>query len=951
MSFKQLYFTALAVLFSTMAFSQTGVISGKVYDAETGEGLIAVNVYLTDNVTTGAVTDLDGNYSLSLPEGSYNITASYIGYENYNLTGVVVKAGQITEAMFPMGSSSLNLDEVTVEARKVDNTAMAILAQRKAALTVNDGISSQELSRTNASNAGDAVKQITGASIEGGKYMVVRGLGDRYSITQLNGVTLPSTDPYRNSASLDLIPSFMLDNIVTSKTFSPDMPGSFSGGNMNIKTKSFPEKFFVNFGTSVSYNTVSHLKDNFLVREGGLNELPEELKNTELRESIGDWFQANRDFKNGDPTSAENVDQYATELNSSFLPNTITSPIDYGVNFSIGDKLKIKDKNPFGYVFGLKYKKSYSFYDQGTNNRWNATGNKTLQRNYEFNPAYGGDSKGEIGDNLGAFVNLTYQLAKNHEISVSSLYNNDVNSTARVQEGIRDEVGTSNLYQARSVGLQNRSVINGQLRGNHYFPGAHDLKMEWVAGITSSNQTEPDLRLFSNHTSFYFAPDANEEDKKAYIDISGYGFPSHFFRELHDKQYDAKVDFELPITVKKGNKLKFGGLYSSKQRDFFEYRFKVRQGSAATPWDANNPDWDAFFSNDNFGIDYTDPNSPKARNYYINDSKERNIYSGEENIAAGYGMIVYQLFADLKVITGARVEMTDISVYGVDTGSINKVDVLPSLNLIYALSNKMNLRASASQTIARPNMREMAPFFTLEFLGGFLYSGNSGLDRTLIQNYDLRWEFYPRAGESVSLSAYYKKFTNPIVKVFVIESANGEVTYDNLPEAHVLGGEFEFRKKLDKVSSKLKNFEIAANLSYIYSQVDIRESELNAAREIDPEYKSTRPFQGQSPYLANANLFYVNDSLNLQASFTFNVFGPRLYEIGTVGNPDVYEQPRPLLNFNIQKSLKEKVNVSFSIGNILGARYKTSQTFRDIEYVVDQYDLGRTFSLGISYRI
>lgn len=937
------------VVLSLLPFSvlaQTGILKGTVKDNSSAEEFIGANVYVTNDVTKGSITDVFGNYQLVLPVGTYSISSSYIGYQKTTIENVIIKEGEVTELNVLLIEESISLAGVDIITKRVTNTEMSVIADRKSAFTVKDGISSQEIARSGASNASQAVKQITGASVEDGKYMVVRGLGDRYSITQLNGVTLPSTDPYRNSASLDLIPSFMLDNIMTSKTFSPDQPGNFTGGNMNIKTKSFPEKFFLTFGLSSSYNSISNLKDNFVTVNGG-NDFPEYLKDAEARKdlSTSGYILGRSAARRGDLTALQNIDNATTALNSPLMPTHINSGLNNGVSFSVGNQHKLNKKNPFGYVFGIKYKKGYSYYQNGIFNRWQAQKDGML---YKFDMT---DTKGTINENMGSFLSMSYQFAKNHEITLSGLYNSDVDEFGREQFGYTEQLGNANYYRARSMGVKERAMQNAQLRGTHELPLLNEAKIEWVIGATKSSQYEPDLRFFSDHIAF--ENDQVEGNEDVRMDLSSYGLPNHFYRDLNDTKYDFKLDYKQPFGTREGSHVKFGALASLKNRDFSEYRVKVAK--APKPTTDINTDWGGYLGD--FGVELT--SSFTASNYFVDDTRLSNIYTGHENILGAYGMIVHDFTSKLKVIAGVRVESTDIEVTSADTtlntGRINKVDPLPSLNLIYSLSDNSNLRFSASQTIARPNMREMAPFFSFDFLGGFLYSGNDSLDRTLIQNFDLRWELFNKPGEMVAVSVYYKNFMNPIVRVFSPISSTGEITFENLDRAVVYGAELEWRKNLNFISESLNNFRVAANLSYIYSEVAIPTKDLESIERNGLQMGDKRPFQGQSPYLANANLYYVNDSANIESSLTFNVFGKRLYEIGATGNPDIYEMPRPLMNFNISKTFADKFDVSLSVGNILGSKFLTQQFYKsdtyEETYTVQQFDLGRTYSIGLSYQI
>lgn len=959
--------------------AQSG-IAGTVFDEE-GKPIIGANVYLTETPTVGTLTDLNGKFQLNVDPGNYSITGSFIGQKK-TIENIVVKPDAFTTIDINMGSTEQVLGGITIDAQAKTNTDVAVVTEMKESFTVKSGIDSRSISSSGASNASEATKQITGASVEDGKYMVVRGLGDRYSISQLNGVPLPSTDPYRNSASLDLIPSFMLENIVTEKTFSPNQPGNFTGGNMDIRTKSFPEKLFVNIGFSTSYNTISSLKDGFLVAPDGQN-LPADLENDSLRGILDAHILRIRQLtRKGYSDSAVFVNQYANDLNTPMLPTEMAgvSPLDHGLSFSMGDRFKNDStKNIFGYVVGLKYNKSYTYYrpfDRDFTNpydqrvslddirnadaqyrRYLAT-KDAMQERFLF-----ADERGNVNTNMGAYGSLSYQFKRNHEISLSTLYNSDKDVFARSQFGISEQVLESNLYQARTVGTKERNMFNTQLRGDHVWLNAdkREHRLEWVVGYTFSSQLEPDLRYFSSHTARYFDDDPTNDDAR--IDLSSYGLPNHFFRELRDNKGDAKIDYSMPFTNRSGNKLMFGASYSRKVRDFKEYRFKVKNPPAVQNHDGTDdwaPDWNPYLSQFGLDFEYDDEGNItgfERLNYFENDTRQSNFYTGLQEIYGGYGMMVIDPLPRLKFVGGVRMEGTNIQVTSADTslpvGSINRLDWLPSANLIYNLDRKGDhkLRASMSKTLARPNMRELAPFFSFDFLGGFIYSGNDTLDRTLVWNYDLSYQYYMRPGEMISVGVYYKNFINPIVKVFKVTSTTGEITYANLPNAEVYGFEFEYRKRLDFLAERLDKFTFATNMSYIYSRVAVSQEEQEAAILNGMEVQEYRPFQGQSPYLVNANLFYRNDSSDLSAALTFNVFGPRLYEVGVTGNPDIYESPRPMLNFNISKTFNEKFKLNFGVANLLGAKFITNQVYRGENYLNELQPLGRTFSFGVTYQM
>ena len=322
-------------------------------------------------------------------------------------------------------------------------------------------------------------------------------------------------------------------------------------------------------------------------------------------------------------------------------------------------------------------------------------------------------------------------------------------------------------------------------------------------------------------------------------------------------------------------------------------------------------------------------------------------------ITAGYLMAV-QEFGKLKFIGGARVEKTDISVASLDTteqvGNIDATDILPSVNLVYELTENSNLRASFSQTLARPNMRELAPFPSFDFGGDFVLVGNPELERTKIKNFDLRWDFFPKPGELIAVSAYYKKFTDPIARSFTA-TAEREIRYINVDEADVYGVEVELRKNLSFISDALYDFNFITNFSLIKSVVDIPDDEQAVIDEFNPEKGTTRPFQGQSPFLFNAAINYTNEKHNLDAIIAVNIFGDRLSEISQGFNPDVYEQSRAQLDFSVRKNLTNDLGIRISANNLLNPAFKKTMTLNGEDYLIANYKRGRTFKLSLSYQL
>lgn len=950
------------------AFAQDGTVSGNIIDAETGEELIGATVQV-EGTSKGTVTDISGNYQFSLSPGSYTLVFSYVSYASQAVQGIEVKSGEVSRLDVALKSDDVQLQEVVVQAEQLNNNEVALLKLQQKSLAVQDGISISEIRRIGASNSAESMKNVTGASVEGGKYVVLRGLGDRYSLTQMNGITLPSTDPYRNTASLDLIPSTMVENIVTTKTFTPDQPGSFSGGNVNIATKSIPDQFYLSAGVSVGYNTQASLIDNLLIDplngqndwlgyDDGTRELPAFYQNEANRAALSNtslYILARSASENPENVEARRlVDGGAKALaHRSFVPATGRSFLNHRFQFSMGDRKTLFGKN-FGYNIGLNYRRNYNHYNNRALNIWQLPGSfndSMLQANFNTRGLQSSDNP-----SLGGLASAAYQLNNRNELVFTYTYNNDLEQSAANLEGVwPGAISAPHTFQSRNISFLQRTLNSVQLRGKHSF-GMENALLDWVLGYTASDQYEPDIRVFGNDIV-----NGNYDIKRAEYDR-----PFHFFRNLEDRQISGKIDLELPLGENTPNKIKAGLLANRKERDFEELRFQHEIAGLRTSdyftFNEAAGDFNAFFDESNYGILGQNPNGTyQLGPYYVNQTRPSNIYQGTEQVLAGYLMGVYQATEKMKFVGGVRAEKTDFEVETENPndpkGKIDELDFLPSLNAIYALSGKSNLRISGSRTIARPNMREIAPFSSFDFIGGFIYKGNPALGRTLIWNADIRYEFFPKAGELLALSAFYKNFQDPIQQQLSPVASGGEITYVNVDEGLLYGLELEFRKGLGFISPSFENFKFSTNFTYTLSKVDLSPEEYEAFSKVNPEIKDYRPFQAQSPYIVNVNLTYYNPESEFEATLYMNMYGRRLYANGFGGAPDVYEingtdnTPTPDLRFTMSKRVFSNFNVGFRAENILGYNIERNVEFRGDYYVQELFNPGRTFTLSLGYSI
>jgi TonB-dependent receptor len=946
----------LTILLSARVFPQgSGSINGKIVESTTGEDLIGANIYL-EGTSLGAASDLNGVYLMKgIPAGSYNLIASMIGYTKLTVTGVEVKDGQTHKLDLILSPETIEINEVIVTARMIEDNESSLLKLRQRSNSISDAISSELISRSGSSNAADAMTKVTGASVVGGKYVYVRGLGERYSSTHLNGTELPSADPDKKSFNMDLFPSGVINNIVTVKSFTPDKPGNFSGGIIDIATKTYPDKFTLKISGSSSYNTATSFNQNFLTHSGGGN----------------DWFGMDDGTRKipelfGDPdliipaasTARFNSDQaqLLDKISNSFIPEMSprmkTAPLNQSYSLTIGDQTELFNM-PLGFVGSYSYNREYSFYENGTSGRWKLTGDiNTVESLNELQ--YLNDSKGTDEVNWGGLVTLNLKPDPRHEIGADFVYTQSGQSTTRFLEGRWLEQFNNNpnaVLQTRVLGYTERSLQSYQLRGKHVFDNILGLGINWSGSISKTSQEEPDVRYFTNHY--------NSETLNYSITRSTYALPSRYFRNMNEDGNSANLDFTLPLNIWDNLQAKFkiGGAFNEKDREFTERRFEYQLGEYSSGAPRYEGDAESFFSPENAGILWYD----STRNRYVfgnhiaetPDPKGGN-YNGYEKVSAVYGMMELPISNALRIIGGARYERSIMDVYGKEQkGFLDDHDLLPSLNVIYHLTENMNIRSSFGKTLARPNFREKAPYANYNFAADFIFIGNPDLQRTLIDNYDLRWEWFLRPGEIFAVSGFYKYLKNPIERVInvLFASEGGEVFYENIDKAEVMGIELEMRKKLDEVHGLLNNFSIGANVSFINSEVSIPEGELEVIRNLDPDAKSTRQLQGQSPFLANLELSYDNPNIGTYVSLFYNVFGDRLAEISIGGTPDVFERSRPMLDLTISQSVYSKFDLKLSVKNILNSPYKLSHEFKDAEYIRTEYKTGTSISVGIGYGI
>ncbi len=915
-------------------------IRGKVVDAANGSELPFANVVIS-GTTTGAQTDLDGVFSIEgIEAGTYILEVSYLAYETKKIEGINVENGEVVA----LGEISLNeasaaLKEVVVTEKALRNTEGAVMTLQRKGIGTLDAISSQAFNMSGAGDAASAMKNVTGVSVEGGKYVYVRGLGDRYSKTFLNGSEIPGLDPDKNTVQMDLFPTNLIDNIVVYKTFTPNLPGSFTGGLVDITTKDFPDQFTMKASIGVSCNTQTTFNDNFLTYEG----------------SSTDWLG----FDNGMRDVPDGIDPYdisqryagdGTELqaqtqafNDVVEPSTKTAPLNKSVSFSLGNQKKLFGKS-FGYIASLYYKNSHSMYENGTSGRWKLTGSyesdEVLNKERLLN-----DNRSTEDVMLGGMWSASMKFNDKNKVGLNVVLNQSASNTTRFQEGENPSDDPNRFLQERIMAFQERSFAAFQLKGKHSVNPK--LVVDWISSYSLANMNQPDLRYMSNVYTLNQGNNGEVVDTNYAILASIGKVPTRYWRSLSENATDSKINATYHFKSWNGLKsnLKFGMAYSQKWRQFREEVYEFGQ-------DGNSfgGDFVEYLSDENaWSLDNT------GGIFLSSDSRLSNQYDASLRIGAFYAMTELAITQRFKSIVGFRGEWAQLPFTSLDpnleldnTLLLNDLDILPSISLIYELvQNKMNLRASYNKTLARPSFKEIAPIAFFDYYLDIIFIGNENLESSRIDNVDFRWEYFFRPGEMASISAFYKNFDGQIEITNNPEQPNGEWTFRNSESGKVYGLEFELRKKLDFIP-QLSNFSWGANVTLVKSSVKMDSLEYVVKQARNPNVSDTRVLFGQSPYMINTYFSYKN-TIGTNARLGFNMQGERLTVISQGSTPDIYEQPFPLLNFKITQSLNNGIGLSFGVNNLLGSVNKQTQNFKGNEYLFQYRDMGRTISFGLSY--
>jgi len=918
---------------------QTGKIAGTIMDGEFNEPMAFANV-LIKNTTKGTTSDFDGKYFIDVEAGNYTLVFSYIGYQTIEISDVVVKSDDEVIVDVTLNTNSLETVVITTTVRK--NTESAILDLQKKSITLLDGLSAQSIKSSGASNIASAVKNVPGVSIQGGKYVYVRGLGDRYTKSILNGVDIPGLDPDRNTIQMDIFPTNILDNIIVVKSAAAEYPADFTGGVIDIVTKDFPTKANYTISTGFGYNPDMHFNDNYLNYSGSNTDFlgfDDGMRNIPVNryQVIPGTFDNSTVLSN--MTNVFNKELMAKQANSG---------ANFNFGFTAGNQFDVGD-DKLGYQLSFSYKNKTQFYDD----RFDGTYMRD-QNNSSVNELVGTrTSEGVEGKNtvlLSSLAGIVYKR-DNSKYKVNFLHiQNGESSAGLYDQQIAQAAGGSGFEPIKKDALlyTERSITNLLFEGNHSFDDAN-WKLNWKVSPTLSRVYDKDHRI---------TPLQQSQNGNYFISPSAASRPIRIWRNLQEISLVAKVD-----AVRKYNfmdrpaKAKFGFNQTVKQRDFSidDFQFEISGQNIVADGNADN-----LLLSENIWTPQTDQGSHLVWGDLY---EPANTFDATQNISAGYLSNEFSVSEKLKAVVGLRAELFSAIYTGqnqaateifVDEKIIDKLDLFPSANFIYSLNDNSNLRVSYSRTTARPSFKEASKSQIFDPITNRLFIGNIDLEPSYINNFDIRTEFFGENSEMFAISGFYKDFKDPIELTFY-ESAPDQLTPRNLGNASVFGIEFEFRKSLGFLLNSLENLKFNINASYIESDLTMFEDEynrrVNAARDGESIEKS-RELQGQSPYLINAGLNYSDSEIGLQTGLFFNVQGETLEVVGTGIVPDVYTVPFNSLNFTFNKKLGEekKSTVDIKVSNILNSKRKSVyQSYKASDKTFTQFNPGTEFSIGYSY--
>jgi outer membrane receptor protein involved in Fe transport len=882
---------------------ESGRVIGRVVEASQGAPIAGAQVEVVGSAVR-TVSALDGRYTLlNVPAGPVTLSVRMIGYQPKSVSGLVVKAGGVVAQDVGLSAEAVQLQEIAVTAEAERGTVNQALDQQRNSTAIVNAVSAEQISRSPDSDAGQAVQRVSGVTVQDGKYVFVRGLGERYTTTSLNGARIPSPEPERKVVPLDLFPAGLLEGITTSKTFTPDQPGDFSGASVDLKTREFPLGRVITLSTTAGLNTAATGRE--IVRApvtgaewrgyaGGERSLPSPLRGP---------------VTNLNGRSEVEINDMIGSLNNSWSPKLGNGSPNGSTSLSVGGEDPL-----FGQLLGYIASASYSYGQEVRRDETRSQVTATANGLEPFNQYSG--STGRTSTLWGGLLNLSTRIGSGSKIAFNNSYTRSAENEANSLSGLNEEF-SHNLVLSRLT-FTARSVRSNQLVGEHLIG---DNLLEWSATNSAVTRYEPDR----SDLRYEAATDPATGQLAPTAWFTGPFAATKTFSDLDESSWNLASSVRLAFGAATNPVfLKVGGSYRTVDRDAISQPYDVRSKNLSAAERAASAEqlFDGRYAYEGRLSFFT--------------SQIGGEYTADDRQVAGFGMLDVPVGSRIRIIGGARVERWNLDLTSFDlvqqrdsTVFRRNTDVLPSLAVNVALTGDQNLRLSASQTLSRPEYREITSVQSFNAIDEVFVRGNENLQRALIQNYDVRWEWFPAAGEVLSLGAFAKRFDQPIERVFDLQTGSAAgITYINAKSAENYGVELEVRKNLGFLAQGLRPFTAFANTTIMHSSIEPGNNSVTNA---------DRPMVGQSGYVVNGGLGYSSDDGRWNATALYNVAGRRISEAGFVPYDDRYEEARHLVDVSVQFPIFSAMSVKldgknlfdspvrFTQGDILRLRYKSGR--------------------------
>lgn len=898
---RKLCCLAFTLFISSILVAQTGKISGKVINASSGQPLANATITLAEK-PVAISADQNGLFVFSkLAAGIYSVKCTYSGHVDKIIDEIEVKENETTVITVSLEEKKAGeVVIVTKRSAKMESVASLLIAQKNSA-SVSDGITAESIRKTPDRSTGDVIKRVSGASIQDDRFAVIRGLNDRYNAAFINGAPLPSTESDRKAFAFDIFPSAILDNLVIYKTATPDKPGDFAGGIIEITTKATSPTNFTSVAAGGSYNTLitgktrffseTKGKRDFLGLDDGVRGLPDNFPSAQALRDPNLTFADRAALAKGFGKYKWGV------LTGNTSPN-------YNIQISNGYNILRKGKEFVSTLFSFTYNRNYTF-SEGDRNTFdfNADPNAVLYQRKKFKDSvYNEETVLALLGNVSLKINNKNSISWKNNLSI----NTDNRLIKRIGENDADgDPGFINRDVVRW--FTSNKILSSQLGGEHLV-GPVKTKINWLANYSTVDREIPNLSRSSyvgylpDLSAFFASGEPNQL----------FGTGSMMFINSNENIKSIKADVTQPYTFMKNtqNFFKIGGGYQLREREFTTrlIGFAPYTGGVAFDYSLLSlPEGEIFVPGNLGKIDST------TGGFLVNEGTiENSNYQASSSLSHVYLMNDQRFFKNFRLIYGARIETFNQKLNTFNNSLAPLVntdttitDFLPSVNFVYSLTSKMNIRLSYSQTVNRPEFRELAPFLFFDYATQNTIGGIQDLQRAKVKNYDFRYEFYPGKSQLFSVSAFYKDFINPIEIVFIPGTTN-QASYINSTSAKVYGFEAEFRTLLSTLAgikregALLSKFTLSANAAYMKSSI-----KLDRLFSIEPERLITdRPLQGQSPYLINSSLAFSDERSGFSATLSVNRVGDRIYIAGIKNeSADIYEKARTVVDFQVAKFL------------------------------------------------